>query len=89
MVAKWSHGITVALADKGVIERSKSEIYIYGFEILISTLLNALIIITIAILTNTFLLSLAFLASFGTLRLYTGGFHASTHLRCFVLFSVT
>ena len=88
MVAKWSAGITAVLANNGIIDSNESEIYAYGFELMISTVLNALVIAIIAILTNTFLFSFAFVVCFGMIRIYAGGYHAGSHLRCFGLFCI-
>ena len=86
MLAKWSSDLVSMLAEQGIIEESKRDIYVYGFEILLSTLLNALAITVIAVLTSTVMVSVAFVVFFGSIRVFAGGYHAGTHLRCFLLF---
>ena len=61
------------------------EVYIYGFELIISTL-----VCWIAILINAFLLSeilsgIIFIIVFSSLRTYAGGYHANKYGKCFVI----
>lgn len=57
----------------------------YGIEITISSLLNVLLIIIIGLIFNCALQSIIFLLVFINLRRYTGGYHASTYLRCHIV----
>lgn len=76
--------ITQWLIFRGRIQESKKEIMQYGFEITLSTLCTML---------STFFLSLTlfqkgdaivFVIFFVIVRLFAGGFHASTYFRCYV-----
>lgn len=64
------------------------QIYIYGLEILISTILDTIIVITLSLVFNNFIGTLVFLIVFSTLRLLTGGYHAKTYLGCSVVLVV-
>lgn len=70
-----------------MIEELEIEIYRYGFEILISTILGLLITITIGILLRMFFLSVLYYVIFVSVRQLTGGYHATSYLKCNLLFS--
>ena len=60
----------------------------YGIEVTISTLLNCLIVFLIGIFFNMFAESIVFLAAFTPLRIYSGGYHADTYLKCNLIFGI-
>lgn len=70
---------------KGKIDPDDKEVYVYCFDIAISTILNFAILIIIALCTKTYIESLCFGICFVTLRNYAGGLHAKTHLGCSIL----
>lgn len=57
----------------------------YGFEIILSTFLSVGAVLIIATLFNMFYDCIVFLCVFMPLRMYTGGYHAQTHLTCFLI----
>lgn len=61
------------------------QVYIYGIELLISSAISTLVIFLIGFLTNTFFESVVFLISFSAVRVYTGGYHSMTYLRCNII----
>lgn len=61
------------------------KIYTYGCELLISTGLGMMSVFLISCLLGRPLSGIIFLIVFVSLRLYCGGLHASTYLRCFIL----
>lgn len=61
------------------------KIYTYGCELLISTGLGMMSVFLISCLLERPLSGIIFLIVFVSLRLYCGGLHASTYLRCFIL----
>ena len=63
----------------------KEEIYIYGLEIIISTSGCLLSIILLSCLLSGFTSGLVFISVFVPLRLFTGGYHATTYSKCFVI----
>ena len=81
MINKLSNTITLRLQKVGVIQ-DKFEIYKYGFELLISSLIGISLILIIGYLSNTFFDSLVFLICFILLRQCTGGYHSKTYLSC-------
>ena len=62
------------------------EVYLYGFEALIASILNSVAILLIGLLFDRFIDSIVFLACYCPLRQYSGGYHADTYKRCFFTF---
>lgn len=58
------------------------ECYRYGLELLLSTLCNILLMIVISVILQMPLLFLPYTFVYVPMRLYAGGFHASSHFRC-------
>ena len=89
MLSKVATKLTNRLLLSGVISAEEEEIYIYGFELLLSFLFSTAVILAIGIVVQAVLPTIAFLAVFIVLRSYTGGFHARTYAVCsLVTFSV-
>lgn len=63
------------------------EIYVYGTQLVISSIINLLICITISLLLGELINGLIFFAIFSSLRRFTGGFHCKTFIMCNVVFS--
>lgn len=82
--------ICVTISDRlckknGVWDINDHEITAYGLEILISTTLSISVVIVLGIISRRFTEIVWFLISFMTLRGYSGGYHAETHFRCFLI----
>ena len=54
-------------------------------EILLSTVINGIVVLFIAILSNTVLPSLFFFTAFILMRRSAGGYHARTHMGCMMI----
>lgn len=65
------------------------EVYVYGLELIISTLAGVLSILVVSIMLSDIMAGLVFLLSFVPLRLFAGGYHASTYWKCFLISNVT
>lgn len=65
--------------------KPKKNIYIYGFEIIYSTLFCTISILLLGLLLNQIPQTLTFLLVFSTGRVLAGGFHASTYKDCYIL----
>ena len=63
--------------------------YEYSLELLLSTLFNLSVVILIAIFTRRILGATLFVLGFVPLRSFAGGYHASTHFRCFLILLFT
>lgn len=66
-------------------EAGKEEIYIYGLELIISTFFCLLSILLVPCLLSSFTSGLVFISIFVPLRLFSGGYHAKTYSKCFVI----
>lgn len=66
-------------------DKEDIEIYAYGLEVLISSFLSIFSVIIISLFLRMFSGTLIFLTSFIALRIFTGGYHASTHVKCFLI----
>lgn len=75
------------LIRKGTIRQEEQAVYEYSFEVLYSDLMYALFGLAIAVLLHGVLATALFLAGFLPIRKFGGGYHASTYLRCHLLFA--
>lgn len=78
--------ISTLLSQKMISEKAISEeeieIYIYGFELLLSFLFSTSVVLLIGVITGNFLLTVIFLIVFIFTRKFTGGFHATSYAKC-------
>lgn len=82
MIVKLARKTTRFLCKNGIVPEEDFEVYSYSFEVLISTVINSLLLLIVALITNTFLRSFAFAVCFFCLRRVCGGGHAKTHFVC-------
>lgn len=71
------------LWDQGIIQEEDIDKCRYGLDVFISSTLEVASIIVIAAIMRNFLQTLLFFASFILLRVYAGGCHVDTKLRCY------
>lgn len=67
------------------IDHSRRPVYVYGFELLLSTGCSVASILTLSAVFSLVHYALSFLVVFISLRLFNGGFHAKTYGRCFLV----
>lgn len=77
--------VTEVLYRHCQLDQSKRAIFVYGAELSLSTCASTVSIILLSILLQDFYSSVAFLLIFYFLRLFAGGYHASTYAKCFLL----
>lgn len=82
MISKCATKITDLCIRKMIIECTEKEIYQYGFELIISTAVNIFWIFLIGCLFRSVFLSLLAFVFFAWIRTQSGGYHASSYLRC-------
>lgn len=73
------------LQDMGVIHKNEVAVYRYGFDALFTALLQMASIFGLAIVVGNFIETLLFFLAFIPLRIYAGGYHARTRLKCYLL----
>lgn len=90
MVKSSANKVTSFLYYNKYIDSDKYdyEVYLYGFEILVASILNSVAILLIGLLFDRFLHSIVFLSCYCPLRQFAGGYHADTYKRCFFIFVV-
>ena len=74
------------LCAKDIISQDEKEIYIYGYEMIITTILGAVLVFGIALLTGRFAEALCFFAVFVITRQFCGGYHSQTRIMCSITF---
>lgn len=83
MLNKVSSKLAKRIADGS--ERRKEAVYTYGIEIILSTMIGISSILIVSGLLHEFKLGVIFLLVFAPLRVFTGGYHAVTYFRCFLI----
>lgn len=87
MFSAISQKLVRFLLNKDVIQQENIEIYQFGIEQFLTTFLNILTTLVLGILFNEVIQGILFVTAFMILRSYSGGYHASTPIRCY-LFSI-
>lgn len=82
-----SERLTDKLLKMQIINYEEKNLYYYGFKQGFLLLLNMITIIMIGIIFNMIWQSVIFMVAYSILRVYAGGYHASTPFNCY-LFSV-
>ncbi len=85
MLRNLAEKSTLMLLKSGVIQTNKQKIYIYGFELFLSTLFCILSILTFGLVFRVFQLTVIFLLFFIPIRIVAGGYHAKSYESCFIL----
>lgn len=76
---------TAQLQEMGIIRQEERAIYSYGFDALFTALLQMASIFLLAIVVGNFFETFLFFLAFIPLRIYAGGYHAGTRLKCYLL----
>ena len=83
LIARMSRNISSFFVSKGIISEDDKDVYIYSFEILLSTVVNFFALVLISIITHTIPETALYILGFVPLRQIAGGYHAKNHFRCF------
>ena len=87
LLARLAVKIVNNLVHSGVIKEEDAEIYIYGINQILTSVLNVSSALIIGLIFGVFPEIAVFMAAYITLRSFAGGYHAKTPLSCYV-FSV-
>lgn len=85
MINHLSKSIALFFAQKNIIPDNELDSYIYGFELMLSVILNLSAVSLIMIYSGRFTETILYIASTFILRHHTGGYHAKTPERCFLM----
>lgn len=80
-----SGAIAGALWNQGIIQEEDIDTCRYGLDIFISSTIEIISILLIAVFAGNFFETFLFFLAFTPLRIYAGGYHANTKLRCYLI----
>lgn len=86
MIRRLSEKITEFLLDRKILPQEEAEVYEYGFELLISSLIGFVIVLVSGLIFGLLPESMLFYIIFVSVRPFCGGFHADTHMKCKLTF---
>lgn len=89
MISKISAKILKFVLRYTEIPTEMTDVYRYGIEITISSILNIVLILACSLIVRDILAGLVYLFVFIFLRTFSGGYHATTYFRCNLTFVVT
>ena len=72
---------------KGKVKSDEEALYQYGYQIMLEKAIAILMTIAVALILNAWVEVLVFCASFISIRIYAGGFHAKSTTGCLILSS--
>jgi len=87
MIKKLANGMVCFYANNHYISKNDTNSYVYGFEILLSTTINVILVLVIASFMHSFFEAIFYLAAFISIRNSSGGFHAKNHESCILTFT--
>ena len=82
MIHRASESMAFFFGEKNRLSQEQVEVCAYGLEVLLSDCIVLSITLFIALVVNALIYTVLLLSTFILLRSQTGGFHASSHLRC-------
>ena len=88
MIQKLAHYVTLRMVKENIILYQQAPNYEYEFVMRVENMLTAFSILAVALHIKMFGPSVVFLLFFLNLRKVTGGYHAETFLRCFIMSNI-
>lgn len=82
MTHKLAYNISLFLCKKGTIEKEDIDIYTYGFEVLMDSIIETILLLVAGAILGHVFETVFFICAFGVLRSFTGGYHASSKIVC-------
>lgn len=58
------------------------DVYVYGIEITLSTIIGAISLLTAGLIFNMFAESIIYMISLSVIRMFSGGYHSKTYFKC-------
>jgi len=86
MIIRIAQIATGLLLKKKLISHDERDVYRYSFELLISTVMNMAIVLILGLLFHRLYETLVFLATFCTIKRFTGGLHMPSYGSCIIFF---
>lgn len=85
-IENLAHTLALRSVDKGLVSHAQAEVYEYGLVLIMTSALSFSVALVWGLAFQCLAEVMAFLAVFIPLRMFTGGYHASSHLRCILMF---
>jgi len=85
MLSKMIDKIVAYWVITNITKEEDSDIYVYGLDLIFSSIINIAMVMITAVIMNKVPESIALLAMIIPLQSCGGGFHAKTHLCCFLI----
>lgn len=89
MISKIALNVADFFVYKNVINRDMRDVCVYGLDLILSGIVNLAVIFTAGVLIGRLLTALIFVAIIIPIRMFTGGYHADTHIGCNAVCIVT
>ena len=80
-----SENISAMLNSSGIINKNEAELCKYGLDSFIATFIEIAAILILSVALNNVVETVLLFLTFIPLRVYAGGYHADTRLRCFLI----
>lgn len=80
-----SYMVANELGSQGIIQREDVDKCKYGLEVMLSSLLEILSILLFSVFVGNFFETVLLFVAFIPLRIYAGGYHANTKLKCYFI----
>ena len=82
MIKRLADKLTKFICSHIDIPPEMADVYKYGFEITISSLLNIIFVLCCGLIIGDIFASVVYLLVFIPIRLFAGGYHATSYVRC-------
>lgn len=82
---KLTRSISQSLLENNFIGKDDVELCQYGIEMFIICVLEMTAILLLSVIIGNFIETVIYMLAFIPMRVYSGGYHADTRLRCFII----
>lgn len=86
MLQRLAERLVNYLKRNEIIARDDEEVYVYGVQLVLSSAISFMVILLAGLLLGNFLLGALFLCCVVPLRMFCGGYHANSYLKCDLVF---
>lgn len=89
MIKRLSNTLTKLICSHINMPPEMVDVYRYGLEIIISSIINIILVLCCGIIIGDILASVMYLFVFISLRVFTGGYHTTRYWRCNIVMVVS
>ena len=86
MIQRLAANITDFFIHKNIVAEENKEVYTYGFDLILSGLVNILLVLLSGIILDSVWQAMLYVLIMVQVRMFTGGYHADTHSMCNIIF---